>query len=117
LHLQAGRRYLERGQWAPDRRRHPAAQSPDVDARQGRRARARALNHFPTEDGVMAAITIPLSEERMERLRALAEQAGVSPEGLARAGLEDWLRQPRDDFLRAARYVIQKNKELYRRLA
>ena len=65
----------------------------------------------------MASITIPLSEERLERLRVLASQANVSPEELACAGLEDWLRQPREDFVNAARHVLEKNVELYRRLA
>jgi predicted transcriptional regulator len=65
----------------------------------------------------MTAITIPLSDERMERLRQMAQRAGVSPEELARAGLEDWLRQPREDFVQAAPYVLEKNAELYRRLA
>jgi hypothetical protein len=41
----------------------------------------------------------------------------VTPEELARAGLEDWLRQPREDFVQAARYVLEKNAELYKRLA
>lgn len=65
----------------------------------------------------MTAITIPLPEERLEQLREMARRANVSPEELARAGLEDWLRQPREDFVRAARYVLQKNAALYRRLA
>ncbi|HEX5271653.1 MAG TPA: DNA-binding protein [Gemmataceae bacterium] len=65
----------------------------------------------------MTVIAVPLPEERLEQLQQLARQAGVSPEELARAGLEDWLRQPREDFLQAARYVLQKNAELYRRLA
>jgi predicted transcriptional regulator len=65
----------------------------------------------------MTTITVSLSDERLERLRELANQINVAPEELARAGLEDWLRQPRDDFLQAARYVLQKNAELYRRLA
>jgi predicted transcriptional regulator len=65
----------------------------------------------------MTAITIPISEDRLERLKQLAEQTGVSPEELARAGLEEWLRRPREDFVQAARNVLQKNAELYRRLA
>jgi hypothetical protein len=65
----------------------------------------------------MTTITVPLTEERLEQLRELARRAGVAPEELARAGLEDWLRQPRDDFAAAARHVLQKNAELYRRLA
>lgn len=65
----------------------------------------------------MTAITIPLSEEHLEKLRQIARQMGVSPEELARAGLEDWLLQPRRDFAQAAQYVLKKNTELYRRLA
>ena len=65
----------------------------------------------------MTTLTVPLSEERLEQLRTLAARVNVSPEELARAGLEDWLRQPREDFVQAARYVLEKNAELYRRLA
>jgi len=65
----------------------------------------------------MSTITIPLSDDRMARLMALAAEAGVTPEELARAGLEDWLRLPQDDFARAAMRVLEKNAELYRRLA
>jgi antitoxin FitA len=65
----------------------------------------------------MSAITVPLSDDRLERLRALAAQAGISPEELARIGLEEWLAQPREDFRQAAEYVLWKNAELYRRLA
>jgi len=46
----------------------------------------------------MTAITIPLSEDRLARLQELAGRIGISPEELARAGLEDWLAQLREDF-------------------
>ena len=65
----------------------------------------------------MTEITVTLSEERLQQLREVALRAGVPPEELARASLEDWLRQPRADFAAAARYVLEKNAELYRRLA
>ena len=65
----------------------------------------------------MTTISVPLSDERLKQLRELAERTGVQPEELARASLEDWLRQPREDFVQAARYVLEKNAELYRRLA
>jgi hypothetical protein len=65
----------------------------------------------------MTTITVPISGEGLERLTEIARRAGVPPEELARAGLEDWLREPRQDFLEAARHVFQKNEELYRRLA
>jgi predicted transcriptional regulator len=65
----------------------------------------------------MTTITVPLSEELLQQLQELARRANVPPEELARAGLEEWLRQPREDFAEAARHVLEKNKELYRRLA
>ena len=65
----------------------------------------------------MSEITVSLSEERLQQLREVALRAGVRPEELARASLEDWLRQPREDFEAAARYVLEKNAELYRRLS
>jgi antitoxin FitA len=65
----------------------------------------------------MTTITIPLTEERLKQLRELARRANVSPEELARAALEEWLGQPSEDFAQAARHVLQKNAELYRRLA
>jgi hypothetical protein len=65
----------------------------------------------------MTQITVPISEEHLERLRSLAQKAGVAPEELARIGLEEWLTKPREDFVGAAEYVMRKNAELYRRLA
>jgi hypothetical protein len=65
----------------------------------------------------MMSITVPISEERLQRLRELAREANVPPEELLRATLEEWLSRPKEDFARAASYVLQKNAELYRRLA
>jgi len=65
----------------------------------------------------MSAITINLSEERMERLREVASRLGVSPEDLARMSVEALLARPDEKFEEAARHVLEKNAELYRRLA
>ena len=65
----------------------------------------------------MTTITVPLPEEQLKQLREIAQRVGIPVEQLARAGLEDWLRQPRTDFAEAARYVLEKNAELYRWLA
>lgn len=65
----------------------------------------------------MAAVTVPLSEETLARLTALAKQAGQTPEEMLRASLEQWLANPAEDFAKAAEYVLKKNAELYRRLA
>ena len=65
----------------------------------------------------MNAFTIALPEEQAHRLRELAREAGISPEQLpAPASRSGWTR-PGRDFAEAAAYVLQKNRELYRRLA
>ena len=65
----------------------------------------------------MGHITIPLSDERLMRLRELAKEASLSPEELVRTSVEEWLSRPKEDFVRAANYVLKKNAELYKRLA
>lgn len=62
-------------------------------------------------------ILVELSDEEAERLQTIADRLGVGPEELARAGLKDLLRQPEEDFQRAAEHVLRKNQDLYRRLA
>lgn len=65
----------------------------------------------------MTTIPIALSEERLRTLKERAEQAGVAPEELLRTSVEEWLARPQDDFAQAAAYVLDKNADLYRRLA
>ena len=65
----------------------------------------------------MNAFTIALPEEQALRLRELALKTGLSPEELLRAGVEEWLTRPDQDFAEATAYVLRKNRELYRRLA
>lgn len=64
----------------------------------------------------METITITLPEPILRKLQELAQEAKVSPEELVRASVEEWLLRPRDDFARAANYVLQKNAALYQRL-
>jgi antitoxin FitA len=65
----------------------------------------------------MASITIDIQDSQLQQLQDLANLHGVSPEILLRAGLEDLLSLPKSEFTNAADYVLQKNAELYRRLA
>jgi len=62
-------------------------------------------------------LTIDLSPAQAERLRHEAERLGLAPEDLARAALADLLATRDEDFKAAAERVLQKNEELYRRLA
>jgi len=62
-------------------------------------------------------VTIDLSQAQAERLRQEAERLGLTPEDLARAAVADLLTTRDGDFEAAAKRVLQKNQELYRRLA
>ncbi|WP_338421219.1 hypothetical protein [Nostoc parmelioides] len=65
----------------------------------------------------MAAITINLTEEQLQKLQELAQRLGVSTEELLSASLEDLLNYPKNGLNQAASYVLRKNAELYQRLA
>ena len=65
----------------------------------------------------MKTITIPISEEGLEQLTNLAQKAGVAPEELLVRQVESLLNNEDYQFLNAANHVLQKNKELYKRLA
>ncbi len=70
-----------------------------------------------SETQIMTTITISLPDDRLSKLKQRAEQAGVAPEELLRAGVEEWLSRSEPNFSEAADYVLTKNAELYRRLA
>jgi hypothetical protein len=63
------------------------------------------------------SITVDLTEEQTRRLEQRARELGVDAHELARAAVTDLLSRPADDFDRAARFVLEKNRELYRRLS
>ncbi len=62
------------------------------------------------------AITLQLTPEQEAKLRSVAGQLKVSPEALAESAVRDLLVQPDDEFLRIARTLVEKNRELYKRL-
>ena len=62
-------------------------------------------------------ITVQLDEAQSERLVEVASTLQVDPAELAKAAISDLVSRQSDDFDRAARHVLEKNRELYRRLA
>lgn len=95
---------------------HPGL--PNVAA--GRRGPVRStmlLDGGATRYSTHMKVTIDLSPAQGERLRQAAERLGLTPEDLARAAVADLLATRDDDFEAAAKRVLQKNQELYRRLA
>jgi len=65
----------------------------------------------------MATLTISLSDEEMRRLEELGKREGLTVEQMARLGINDFFAQPDGAFHAAAKRVLEKNAELYRRLS
>ncbi len=65
----------------------------------------------------MTTITIQLPDDHLRRLQEVAAQFQVTPEELARLSIEELLSKPDEAFRQAVQYTLQKNSELYKRLA
>jgi hypothetical protein len=64
-----------------------------------------------------ATLSIQLPDDAERRLRDAANRLQVPVADLAAAAVRDFITAPAEDFDRAARLVLEKNAELYRRLA
>lgn len=62
-------------------------------------------------------IHIELPEEQAADFQALARSLGVTVDELAQAARADLLARPSREFREAAEYLLNKNRELSRRLA
>jgi len=62
-------------------------------------------------------IAIELNAAQTERLKEIADDLGVGAEELAQAAVADLVSASEADFESAALRVLEKNRELYRRLA
>ena len=62
-------------------------------------------------------LSIDLNDLQISLLRQTAAKLGVPVEDLARAAVSDLLVAADDEFAEAARRVLEKNKELYKRLS
>lgn len=62
-------------------------------------------------------LNIELDEQQVQRLQDAARRLNVSVSDLAKAAINDLLAKPDSDFERAAAHVLEKNVELYKRLA
>jgi predicted transcriptional regulator len=65
----------------------------------------------------MMRITVDVPDAQARRLEEAARRLKVTPETLAAAALQDMVGQGDADFARIAERVIDKNRDLYRRLA
>jgi hypothetical protein len=62
-------------------------------------------------------VIFELTPAQAEKLRIEAERLGITPEQLAYAAVAELLATPDESFKAAAERVLQKNEDLYRRLA
>ena len=65
----------------------------------------------------MTTLTFQIEDKKANALRKKADRFGLEPEQFLKASVEDLIGQPNPDFDKAARRVLSKNQELYRRLA
>ena len=65
----------------------------------------------------MSDITISVSDEQLIILKEKAARLRISLMDLVLLSIDEILARPDEDFLQAVDYVMQKNAELYRRLA
>ena len=63
----------------------------------------------------MTTLMMKLNDEREQQLQRLAAALGVSLETVVERSIDEYVR--RQSVEKAADYVLQKNAELYRRLA
>lgn len=65
----------------------------------------------------MTTLTVTLPDTQLSELKEAAKKLGVSVEDLIRVSIDELLSKPDTEFDDAVSYVLQKNAELYRRLA
>lgn len=65
----------------------------------------------------MTTLRFDISDDKAKALEEAAERLGISLEELLRASVDETLQELDADFEKAAQHVLQKNAELYRRLA
>ena len=65
----------------------------------------------------MARIIVEIDDSKAAILREKAKRFGLLPDQLVTASIEGLISQPEPDFDEAMRKVMNKNKELYKRLA
>jgi len=62
-------------------------------------------------------VTLEISSEKMNIIESTAKELGVESTRLIELILNDQISTGKEDFDKASNYILQKNKELYKRLA
>lgn len=62
-------------------------------------------------------LSVEMTDEQQRRLAKEAKRLNIAVEDLAGAAVRDLLTEPDGEFQQAAKRVLEKNRELYRRLS
>ena len=65
----------------------------------------------------MTTLTVTIDDRKAAALKDKAKHYGLPLEELLAASIENLVIQPEEEFERAVKHVLVKNRELYRRLA
>jgi transcriptional regulator of NAD metabolism len=65
----------------------------------------------------MSTLQISLPDDRLRALEKLSDRLKISPEELVRMSIEEILTRPEEEYQRAVKYILEKNSDLYNRLA
>jgi len=65
----------------------------------------------------MSTITITLPDERLDRLERKAADLGITVEELVKLSVDELLAKTDEAFEQAVNRVLEKNQDLYERLA
>ncbi len=65
----------------------------------------------------MSDITITVPNKHIIKLKEKSAQLGIALEDLILLSIEEILSRPDEEFRRTMEYVLQKNAQLYHRLA
>lgn len=63
----------------------------------------------------MEQLTITLPDEIAAQLKTAAKKTGMRPEEFLLASLQEKLTSLNSEFIKAMKYVLKKNAELYKR--
>ncbi len=65
----------------------------------------------------MSTLTINLTDDRIRALEKLSNRLNIPSSELVRMSIEEILTRPDDTFQDALKYVLEKNSQLFKRLA
>jgi antitoxin FitA len=65
----------------------------------------------------MSTISVTVPDDRLSKLQEIARRYNITPEDLVRVTIDELIARPEEAFQQAADYVLNKNSDLYRRLA